>query len=66
MKFTSLELHLLLVELVLNDVVGTLLSVTVLAIPLLLVVDLTHAHRDGLPIVAGAVVVIVIEHLNGV
>ena len=66
MELTPLELHLLLVELVLNDVVGSLLAGSVLPISLLLVVNLAHGDRDRLPIVACAVIVLIIEHLDGV
>ena len=66
MELAALELHLLLVELILDDVVGALLAGAVLAVPLLLVVDLAHGHRDRLAIVTRTVVILIIEHLDGV
>ena len=65
-KLAALELHLLLVVLVLDDVGGAFLPISVLALSLLLVVDLTHGYRDRLPIVAGAIVRVIVEHLDGV
>ena len=63
-EFASFELHLLLIELVLDYVVRSLLAGTILPVSLLLVVDLAHGHRDRLPIVACTVVVLIIKHLN--
>lgn len=55
-QLAALEFHLLLVELVLNDV-GTSLSLAFdLLVALLLIIDLVHAHRDALPVVAQGVV----------
>ena len=53
MQFAAFELHLLLVELVLNDVGPALdaRATTLLLLPLLLVIYLAHGDRDGLAIV---------------
>ena len=64
MELAALELHLLLVELVLNDIVGPLLAGAILAIPLLLVVDLTHGDRDALAIITCTIIILIIKHLN--
>ena len=66
MELAALELHLLLVELVLNDIVGPLLAGAILAVPLLLVVDLTHGDRDALTIITCTVIILIIKHLNGI
>ena len=66
MELAALELHLLLVELVLNDIVGPLLACAILAIPLLLVIDLAHGDRDALAIITCTVIILIIEHLNGI
>ena len=53
MQFAAFELHLLLVELVLNDVRPALDTrpASLLLLSLLLVIDLAHRDRDGLAIV---------------
>ena len=64
MELAALELHLLLVELVLDNVVGPLLAGAILAVPLLLVIDLAHGHRDALAIITCTVIILIIKHLN--
>ena len=66
MELTTFELHLFLVELVLNNVVGALLAGTVLAVSLLLVIDLAHGDGDALAIITCTVIILIIKHLDGV
>lgn len=50
-EFPALEFHLLLVELVFNDVGSTLYASNLLLVALLLVVYLAHAGREALTVV---------------
>ena len=66
MQLASLEFHLLLVKLVLDDFVRPFLACAILIISLFLIIDLTHAHRYGLSIIALYITCIIIKHFNGV